>query len=86
VCGPLPVLISGQMQSVSFRATCQRTASQYGVTGWVRHPGDGSVEALLEGPAQEAQHLPDRTRRGPRPAVATPLTPQPNSQKDRARS
>jgi acylphosphatase len=43
------VLISGQVQGVSFRWHTQRLAQTLGLTGWVRNLGDGRVEALFEG-------------------------------------
>ena len=43
------VVVSGQVQGVFFRDTCQRYAQAYGVTGWVRNCADGTVEAVFEG-------------------------------------
>lgn len=45
------VIVSGQVQGVAFRASCQREAVARGVRGWVRNRWDGAVEALFEGPA-----------------------------------
>ena len=43
--------ISGQVQGVGFRyAACQQ-AGRLGLGGWVRNLGDGSVEAVFEGPS-----------------------------------
>ena len=70
------MLISGQVQGVNFRAACQRMAWQRGVTGWVRNLGDGRVEAVFEGPAEDVQHLLDWARRGPRLAVVANVTVQ----------
>jgi acylphosphatase len=70
------VLISGQVQGVNFRAACQRMAWQRGVTGWVRNLGDGRVEAVFEGPAEDVQHLLNWTRRGPRLAVVANVAVQ----------
>jgi acylphosphatase len=60
------VLISGEVQGVNFRATCQWMAVQHGVTGWVRNLADGRVEAVFEGPAEAVRRLLDWVRRGPR--------------------
>ncbi len=45
------VVISGRVQGVGFRASCQHVAVELGLTGWVRNRWDGSVEALFEGEA-----------------------------------
>ena len=37
------------VQGVYFRQNAHRICNEYGVTGWVRNVGDGSVEAILEG-------------------------------------
>lgn len=60
------VLIAGQVQGVNFRVACQRMAWQHGVTGWVRNLGDGRVEAVFEGSAEQVQRMLDWTRHGPR--------------------
>jgi len=60
------VLIAGQVQGVNFRVACQRMARQHGVTGWVRNLGDGRVEAVFEGSAEQVQRMLDWTRHGPR--------------------
>ena len=66
------VLISGQVQGVNFRASCQRLAWQHGVAGWVRNLPDGRVEAVFEGPAEDVHRLVDWAGHGPRlAAVAT---------------
>ncbi len=43
------VVISGRVQGVAFRASCQRQAVALNVRGWVRNRWDGAVEALFEG-------------------------------------
>jgi acylphosphatase len=62
------VLISGRVQGVFFRDTCQRLAAQHGVRGWVRNLPDGRVEAVFEGPADRVDWLVTWTRSGPRDA------------------
>ena len=71
------VLVSGQVQGVSFRVACQRMAWQYGVAGLVRNLSDGRVEAVFEGPAGEVERLLDWARRGPRMAVVADVAVQP---------
>lgn len=46
----MQVVITGRVQGVGFRASCQREAQARGLTGWVRNRWDGAVEALFEGP------------------------------------
>jgi len=63
------VLISGHVQGVFFRGSCQRMAEQHGVSGWVRNRADGSVEAVFEGSDEKVGHLVEWSRHGPRSAV-----------------
>ena len=71
------VLISGRVQGVFFRDTCQRLAEQNGVAGWVRNLPDGRVEAVFEGPEQNVRRLVDWARTGPRLAVVDNVAVQP---------
>jgi acylphosphatase len=59
------VLVSGQVQGVFFRDTCQRMALAHGVSGWVRNLPDGRVEAIFEGPADGVSKLVEWARHGP---------------------
>ena len=70
------VLARGQVQGVNFRAACQRMAQQRGVAGWVRNLGDGRVEAVFEGPAEQVREMVDWARHGPRLAVVAGVTVQ----------
>ena len=63
------LLVSGQVQGVWFRDTCQRLAAEHGVAGWVRNLHDGRVEAVFEGPADEVDRLVAWAHHGPRAAV-----------------
>jgi acylphosphatase len=63
------VLVSGRVQGVWYRDTCQRVANEHGVGGWIRNLADGRVEAVFEGPADEVDRLVAWARRGPREAV-----------------
>lgn len=65
------VLISGRVQGVNFRASCQWMAVQHGVTGWVRNLSDGRVEAVFEGPDEGVRSLLEWARRGPRLAAVS---------------
>ena len=43
--------ITGRVQGVGYRDWCLRTARAANLTGWVRNRADGSVEAVIQGPA-----------------------------------
>lgn len=43
------VIVTGRVQGVWFRDSCQTLARRAGVAGWVRNRPDGSVEAVFEG-------------------------------------
>ena len=65
----LRVRIRGQVQGVFFRQTTLDQARRLGVRGWVANRSDGSVEALVAGPADAVQRLVDWAHRGPEPAT-----------------
>lgn len=62
------VTISGRVQGVGFRESCRREAQRLGVAGTVRNRGDGSVEAVFEGPTPAVESMIEWSRRGPRSA------------------
>ena len=49
------VLVTGLVQGVFYRATAERVAREWGLTGWVRNLPDGRVEAIAEGPAEAVE-------------------------------
>jgi len=51
------VVVHGRVQGVGFRASCARRADVAGLGGWVRNTGDGSVEAVFEGPPAAVEGL-----------------------------
>ena len=59
------VAIRGRVQGVGFRAFVEHTALQRGIEGWVRNRRDGSVEAVLAGPADKVAEMIAAVRRGP---------------------
>lgn len=59
------VVITGQVQGVSFRYFTQRVAMQQRVSGWVRNLPGGEVEALFEGEETDVRTVLDWCRRGP---------------------
>ena len=54
----------GQVQGVGFRYACVRHARALGLTGWVRNRFDGTVEALLQGPAAQVERMCEWMRDG----------------------
>jgi len=74
------VRVHGRVQGVGFREACVQRAEALGLTGWVRNRRDGSVEALLQGPAEAVARMELWLRQGPPSArverlTHTPLTP-----------
>jgi acylphosphatase len=63
------VIVHGRVQGVFFRDTTRRTAQSRGVAGWVRNNGDGSVEAVFEGPEDAVDAMVRFAREGPRGAA-----------------
>lgn len=74
--------VTGRVQGVWFRGWTKREAQRLGLRGWVRNAPDGSVEALLAGPAAQVSAMVAALHRGPEfarvsavktaPAAATP--------------
>ena len=60
--------VAGCVQGVGFRESCRREAQRLGVAGHVRNRGDGSVEAVFEGPTAAVDEMVAWCRRGPRSA------------------
>jgi acylphosphatase len=50
-------IVSGRVQGVFFRDSTAQRARALGVSGWVRNRSDGTVEAVLEGPAAAVQEM-----------------------------
>jgi acylphosphatase len=59
------VTVRGEVQGVFFRETTRRKATEAGVAGWVTNCGDGSVQAVFEGPPEAVDQLLDFCRDGP---------------------
>jgi acylphosphatase len=62
------VVVRGFVQGVFFRDSLRRLAERRGVAGWVANRADGTVEAVLEGPAPTVDALVEWMREGPRGA------------------
>ena len=59
------LLISGKVQGVWYRATCQKTAVELGLKGWVRNLPTGQVEAVAQGEKEIVDKLIEWSRVGP---------------------
>jgi acylphosphatase len=71
------VTIRGRVQGVGYRAWVEHQAVNHGLEGWVRNRRDGSVEALLAGPADVVADLIARCRRGPSTARVDAVEDEP---------
>jgi len=47
------IIFAGRVQGVGFRFTAHNVARRYDVSGYVRNRPDGTVEMLVQGPANE---------------------------------
>ncbi len=61
----LRLVVHGRVQGVWFRESCRQEAVAHGVRGWVTNQADGTVEAVLAGPAEAVQAVADWARTGP---------------------
>jgi acylphosphatase len=59
------ITITGRVQGVGYRAWVADQATARDLEGWVRNVRDGSVEALLAGPADVVADMIAACRRGP---------------------
>lgn len=59
------VVVHGHVQGVFFRAETQRTANGLGIGGWVRNLPDGTVEARVEGTAENVDTMLKWLEHGP---------------------
>ena len=62
------VIAHGRVQGVFYRASTVRQAQALGISGWVRNCHDGTVEAVLAGPAPAVEEMLRWMARGPRAA------------------
>jgi acylphosphatase len=59
-------LVRGDVQGVGYRFFAQRVAARHQVVGYVKNLPDGSVEAIVEGPAQSVEAFRNELATGPR--------------------
>jgi len=69
--------ISGRVQGVGYRAWARRQAEALRLRGWVRNEPDGSVAALLSGPADVVDAMMERLRQGPRGSLVRSIETMP---------
>lgn len=62
------VTVRGHVQGVFYRSWTVSTARELGVNGWVRNVEDGTVDALLCGPAASVDRLIEAMHSGPEAA------------------
>jgi acylphosphatase len=63
--------IRGRVQGVSYRASLIAQARSMGLGGWVRNRRDGSVEAMVQGPAETLDRLVAWAHQGPPTAAVS---------------
>ncbi|ACC73246.1 acylphosphatase [Paraburkholderia phymatum] len=68
------VRVRGMVQGVGFRHATVRQAHALGIRGWVANLDDGSVEAMLQGPANQLDRMLSWLRHGPPLARVTEVT------------
>ena len=71
------VRIEGRVQGVWFRAWTAQEATALGLDGWVRNRADGTVEALLAGPAEAVEAMVEACWTGPPAARVTDVAVSP---------
>ncbi len=59
------LIISGKVQGVFYRASCQEVAQGLGLKGWVRNLSNGDVEVLAQGEKEKIEKLIDWCKKGP---------------------
>ena len=69
--------IHGIVQGVGYRYSMVEAARRHGVTGWVRNCRDGSVEAVVQGPAHAVEAIVAWARQGPRGARVDSIEEEP---------
>lgn len=59
------LIISGRVQGVFYRASCEEVARQYGLKGWVKNVPTGQVEVLAQGEKEKIEKLIGWCKKGP---------------------
>jgi acylphosphatase len=69
--------IHGRVQGVGYRAWASARAERLGLSGWVRNRMDGTVEALVAGPAEAVEQMIAAAQSGPSAARVSEVATQP---------
>jgi acylphosphatase len=69
--------IHGRVQGVGYRAWAAARAARLGLVGWVRNRMDGTVEALVAGPAEAVEQMIAAAGTGPSAARVTAVDTTP---------
>jgi len=62
------VIVRGRVQGVYYRGWTNEQATTLALDGWVRNRREGTVEAVLDGPADAVSRMLELMREGPRDA------------------
>lgn len=65
------VIVRGRVQGVGYRFWTRGAAERLGLDGYVRNRVDGTVEALVSGPAEAVAAMLEACRHGPSGAQVT---------------
>ena len=68
------LVITGRVQGVGFRFALADEARARRIGGWVRNRRDGSVEAIVAGPAEDVEAIIGWARHGPPAARVTTVS------------
>ncbi len=75
----LRLRVHGKVQGVWYRGWSLEQARELGLDGWVRNRADGTVEAVVSGPAASVLEMVRRCRRGPTAARVTMVVETPEA-------
>ena len=67
------LIISGKVQGVFYRASCQEVAQRLGLTGWVENLQNENVEVLAQGEKEKIEKLIEWCKKGPAGARVSDL-------------
>jgi len=62
-------MIRGEVQGVGYRFFAQRAAARHHIVGYIRNLPDGTVEAFVEGPANDVEAFKHDLATGPQFAL-----------------
>lgn len=65
------LVISGRVQGVFYRASCQDVANGYGLNGYAKNLPSGQVQVLVQGSKENIERLIEWCKKGPPHAKVT---------------